>query len=673
MHRPITACAALLLCAGLAQAQPAPDSLPARQVYMLEEISIRSPQQAAAEPWLRFYQSQDLSSTEEVLSRLEGISLIRRGAYAMEPVMRGLSGNQIQVRIDGMHIAGACTDRMDPVTSYVEPSNLRSLESTQGAAGMEWGGSVGGSLNLQLKSPLLSSTPSFSGEYDARWASAAASWSQRISLGYGRERWGMRLSGAWRRAGDYRTGTGTRVPFSGYNKVNFALSSKWLLRNGSVLVLDLLKDYGWNIGYPALPMDVASADAEVLGLVWRRSFQARKLAGIEAKLYANRVYHVMDDSNRPLPGMRMDMPGWTRTAGAWLQTDWQWTPRLRTRLKADYYYSYARAEMTMYGEQGPPMFMLTWPDVGRGVLGVLAVHEWQAGRRQRLTLQARLDAAHEQVLSQMGRGELEIFGYDVDGVRYRLLPNGSIAWSSSSRSGWHSESVLAWGQRLPSINEAYGFYLFNRYDGFDYIGNPGLRAESSLQAEQRLRYQTQRSTLGLNLYGYRFRNYILGAVMPGFSVMTPGAAGVKGYENLPSAWLAGGELRWMQQWSRRWNSAAVLQYSIGAADEADPLPLLPPLTLRSSLRRQAARFWVQGEAEAALRQDRVSARFGEQPTPGWVLLNLRAGWKAAVRRGELELSAGAENLLDAAYREHLDWGGILRQGRNLYLHAGYRF
>ena len=32
----------------------------------------------------------------------------------------------------------------------------------------------------------------------------------------------------------------------------------------------------------------------------------------------------------------------------------------------------------------------------------------------------------------------------------------------------------------------------------------------------------------------------------------------------------------------------------------------------------------------------------------------------------MELAAGAENLLNATYAEHLDWGDFYRPGRNFY-------
>ena len=65
--------------------------------------------------------------------------LIKRGAYAWEPVLNDMSSERLSVTIDGMRIFGACTDKMDPVTSYVDVSNLKEVHVSGGQQGAEQG------------------------------------------------------------------------------------------------------------------------------------------------------------------------------------------------------------------------------------------------------------------------------------------------------------------------------------------------------------------------------------------------------------------------------------------------------------------------------------------------------------------------------------------------------
>ncbi|HBC03097.1 MAG TPA: hypothetical protein DC015_02595, partial [Aequorivita sp.] len=45
------------------------------------------------------------------------------------------------------------------------------------------------------------------------------------------------------------------------------------------------------------------------------------------------------------------------------------------------------------------------------------------------------------------------------------------------------------GERAPSVSEGYGFYLFNSFDNHDYIGDPGLNTEGSVDANLSVTYK----------------------------------------------------------------------------------------------------------------------------------------------------------------------------------------
>ncbi|HRN58215.1 MAG TPA: TonB-dependent receptor plug domain-containing protein, partial [Agriterribacter sp.] len=67
------------------------------------------------------------TSSDQLLESIAGINMIKRGNYAWEPTIRGLNAGQVNVTISGMAVFGACTDRMDPASSYIEPNNLQSI------------------------------------------------------------------------------------------------------------------------------------------------------------------------------------------------------------------------------------------------------------------------------------------------------------------------------------------------------------------------------------------------------------------------------------------------------------------------------------------------------------------------------------------------------------------
>jgi len=152
-----------LLCAigacllGLAaQAQEIGDSM---RVAVLETALVTAKQKTQQERLYHFFNANKAATTEDILSRLPELSLVRRGSYGMDPVIRAFSASQINVLVDGMRIHSACTDRMDPATIYIEPVNLQSLQVNTGGASLLQGSSVGGSLNLKLAEAELGCEP----------------------------------------------------------------------------------------------------------------------------------------------------------------------------------------------------------------------------------------------------------------------------------------------------------------------------------------------------------------------------------------------------------------------------------------------------------------------------------------------------------------------------------
>ena len=54
----------------------------------------------------------------ELLREVNGVSAGRMGGHGLEPVIRGQSQGQLNIRTDGGLVMGACPNRMDPPTSF---------------------------------------------------------------------------------------------------------------------------------------------------------------------------------------------------------------------------------------------------------------------------------------------------------------------------------------------------------------------------------------------------------------------------------------------------------------------------------------------------------------------------------------------------------------------------
>lgn len=614
----------------------------------------------------------NLRNTDQMLHAMPGINMIRRGNFAAEPMLRGLTSERYVTSIDGMRVFSACTDKMDPVSSYIEPINLRSLETTFGSKGNMAGSSTGGSVNFGLKKPVFNSEDTFSSSFNLGYSSVSNGFDQAMDINYAMPKIAMRLSGVHRKSQNYQDGNNSEVRYSQYEKYNYATSISYRLSDSQMLNFDFLGDDAIDIGYPALPMDVSSAKARILGLTWIAP-SLLFFQDPEVKVYFNSVKHVMDDTKRDTVAMHMDMPGETKTTGAYIKGNIFDKGVHSIHFKADFFKNFAHAEMTMYPNDSEqlPMFMMTWPDVHRSVTGMEVAHEMSFLDRFSFQSSLRLENASTYISSDFGERQLSVFGKNGNTRREFIKSlSSSLSWK---RLGSSSTISVAYGERLPSVSEQFGFYLFNRQDGYDYIGDPDIQKESNVHFELANQWQGKKSRAKISAFTYLFADYIMGIYDQSLSVMTIGAKGVKWYRNVSEALMHGGELEYQINPLEDLSLQASARYVYGVDFEGEALPQQPPLKTSLSVSRIIKGWNIQPEIEYSATQRRVSDKFNELSTNSFVLLNIRLSKTFQTSKVKYLVTGGVENIGHIAYREHFDIGGILRTGRNFYLNARWIF
>lgn len=647
------------------------------QQFNLEEIQVRPTCECIGDCSCGMAEEGDsaenrFSCTEEVLAKNGRISLIKRGNFAFEPVLNGMASDRINLTIDGMRIFAACTDKMDPVTSYVEPNNMQSFSVHHGVSGSMYGSNIGGSVNMKTVGAVIRPNQPISGEIGGGIQSSAGGVNGLMSLNYSQKKWAVAANGVYRKFGSYRAGGGAIIPYTQFEKWNGSISGKVLLSDKDLLRADVIIDEGYNIGYAALPMDVEYAKARIFGVTYQRSPALPWFDTFELKAYGNHIAHNMDDTHRDDVVMHMDMPGWSTTYGAHMDAKMsfgshQFTARL------DGYHNNTLAEMTMYPSGESEMFMLTWPDINKLSGGLYLQDDIRLNDRRSLGLNFRLEYVRSNSISDFGARQASVFGQDISSFDNRWLKNGSISYRenfTSSLSGWFT---AGYAERAPSITEQYAFYIFNAYDGFDYIGNVDLKTEKALQGDIGALWKREKLSLKATGFFYQIFDYILGAIDPALDAMTIGANGVKQSVNISSAYMTGGAVEFNWSLAKQWQLANNTSFTYGNTFEGDALPLVPPLRNATSLRWNHSRGYIAVEAEAVAAQQRINPDFGETTTPSYGLLHLRSGYTFPIGKQQLTLNAGVENILDTYYRTHLTWGGIPQPGINGYLNVSFAF
>ncbi len=615
-----------------------------------------------------FYITSQLNTIDELVSKAPGVTVTRRGNFASEPVVRGMNSERTGVTINGMKITCACTDKMDPVTSYAETDNLSSISLTKGSFNPEKTSGNFAAIDLRLKEPVLKSKTGFKGELTAGYMTVSDARKVEALFDLNTPVYGSVISFVYKQNKDYRTGSGEKVPYSGYNKFNITTSH--IIKAGSKFSakVDFLYDYAWDIGYPALTMDVKSAEAFITGAVFKLENPFGSVKTIEAGLYYNAITHIMDDSHRSNT-IKMDMPGWTKTGGANLSTLLQWGD-LKVNAKLESVFTTERAEMTMYAPNAAPMFMLTWPDIMKSEYTASVGGEKMIGRKTKILAGVWAAFNSSSIEDKLGLGEIKVFYPDFKGSDDRF-----IGGFFSGIKFYLSEKFTAGlnysnSKRSLSTSEQYAFYIFNRIDAYDYVGDPYIKNENASQVEINFEGSAGKIKAGLSLFGYFFKDYIAGVIDPSLSPMTEGANGVKIYSNIPSARMLGFESSLEAELPAGFNAIGSIQYSYGEDNSGKYLPQVPPLMGTLSLRYTKGSYRLQTEAVWAAKQNKINEAYGESTTPSYAVFNLRLSAKLLKF---LTVDTGVENIFDRNYYEHLDWLKIPRPGRNFYLSVKTEF
>ncbi len=607
-----------------------------------------------------------VASIDEHLSQLRNVSLVRRGSYAWEPVVNNMQMERLSTTIDGMKIFYACTDKMDPVTSYVESGNLQSISMNSGLDGNPQAtGNIGGSLDLRLKKVGFDNVPfqiNASAGHELNGHLAVYGADNAVS----RSRYYANVGAFYRHADNYKAGGGEEILFSQFSKVNAFANMGWRLAARSVVEGTFIFDRATDVGYPALNMDVALAQAFISSLSYKHLFQQ---ASWETKFYYNRITHEMDDTHRPDVEIHMDMPGRSWTSGCYSLFT---VTCLQHSLQFNYdlFYNRRFADMTMYPGGAAPMYMVTWPDVGTFNTGLAFSDNVQLGEHHSLRLSAKMAWQQQHLNNEEGYHALRVF-FPAMKDRYHQT-TGRVA-ASYQYSTHHSQFTIGagWGSRAPTITEAYGYYLNNTYDQYDYMGNPTLKNESAIELNSTVRLSTpdSRFSIALESNAFFFSNYIIGQFEQRLSPMTVGAEGVKVYANLSHATIANVSLsaRWMLTRHLRLHNK--VGYGLGYDAEGGSLPMIAPLTWQSSAQYAWQNILFQASVKGHARQSRYGDKYGELPSDSWAILNLSAQYTIS----HYTFRLGVENLFDKYYTTYSDWKKIPQKGRNIYANITFDF
>lgn len=222
---------------------------------------------------------------------------------------------------------------------------------------------------------------------------------------------------------------------------------------------------------------------------------------------------------------------------------------------------------------------------------------------------------------------------------------GGLVWKFAA--GWSSALNATSTTRHPSSTELYADGPHVAVQRFE-IGDAGLRPERARTLDLSLRHKGEDWSMNLTVYRSRYADYIYSSLTGEIEDDLPVAvylqddATFTGFEaevELPPLALAGGSL-----------TTRLVADAVRAELQNESLPQIPPRRVGAEW-RYSRKAWSAGiSAHRFARQDRVASH--ELPTDAYTMLGADTSWRLPWSGRELLVYLRGENLLDEDARRH---------------------
>ena len=609
-------------------------------------------------------------SVDEFLASSDNISFIKRGAYAWEPLLNNMSMERSTITIDGMHVFGACTDKMDPITSYVESNNLSAIDIKSGQEGSLHGATVAGSIDLKRKSTPFGLSKKWNGGYQTGFEFNNKQFFNLGNVSFSSHKFVVDGSISYREAENYSDGNTNEVKHSQYTKFNTSLGLAYKTSPLSSVKLEALFDKAKDVGFPALPMDLSLSRALITSASYKQLFENGLLKVWDTKAYFNTIEHYMDDTTRPENLVHMDMPGWSTTYGLVSKINLK-KEHYSSEIQLNAYDNLSIAEMRMYPQDRNKrtMFAYSWPWVTTQFAGLSTNNSWDISEKSELNFGGSLgmNYNHSKYVEFNW-----IFHPGTPQEKTRILPSLHAGYQLHLQAFDFSVGG-GYGHRAPSVSEGYGYYIYNSFDRYDYVGNPDLKNEISYESNASAGFKTQKLSIQAKVNYFYIQNYIIGRILSMGSPMNYQSVGVKGYTSLDYATLFNFSLNTSYDILPHLHWKGTVTYARGKEDNKGNLPFIRPLSYQTSLQFMYKKFEFQASVNGDATQINYSPEYGENQKSAYTICNLSTNYRFKIKEVSTVFQVGAENVFNQYYITYADWGNIPRMGRNVFTSLKFNF
>ena len=613
----------------------------------------------------------------ELLGDASGASLRDNGGLGSIPILHGLDDDRVKVLTNGMSVSPSCPNHMNPPLSYIDPSNVAQVSVMAGITPVSMGGdSIGGTIAVDSPQPVFAAPGErihTEGTLSTFYRSNGESYGPSLIGSISTQHFSFGYAGTWTNTDDYRDGHGHLVTSTYVQSTNHVVTLA-AQAAGNLFVLQAGFQNTPYEGFPNQQMDLIGNRSEFLNFRYRRNLGTSVL---DARVFWQNVRHEMnlgkDKSTFPM-AMWMPMNTHGRDLGYSVKWAIPFTERHTLQLGSELQRFTLNSTWPAVPSTTPYMAPNPFISMNDGVRSRLA---WFAEINSQWTAHwtTLLGIRNDTVWTNAGpvSGYSDMYSMDADAFNAlnRARTDIDIDATALARYEPNAHTTFEMGYarkaRAPNLYERYAWStdwmtsgMINWFgDGNYYVGNVALKPEvahtvsGTASWHDRTRKEWE---IKVTPYQTYIRDYIdvneLATQMYGMSMFSQltfanhnariWGADVSGMAALwKSSKYGRGELTGLGGWlhGRR-------------LDTGTGLYQMMPLNARVGLKEILKGFTGGPEVQMVDRKHDTDPLRFEQQTPGYTLVNFKAGYQWR----HLRLEGGGTNLLNHWY--YLPLGGV---------------
>lgn len=612
-------------------------------------------------------------ATPEAMMGMTGVWIQKTNHGGGTPFIRGLTGNQTLIMIDGIRLNNS-TFRFGPnqYLNTIDPLTLDRIEAVRGSGSVQYGSdALGGVVQLITKDPYFTQQWKASGELYLKYMSADMENTVRGDIQLSNSRFALQGGFTYSDFGDVKggKGIGKQIP-SGYDQLAGDLKAKWQLNSRNLLTFayQYLKQEDvplfYRIQLDDFKINQFDPQKRTLSYLRWESFYKNKWF---QKVSVTGLYTQSDEgrqSQRNNSTTFIEEEDIVKTGGGILEIYSQPTKIWEFTSGAEYYYDEVSSATTRINlnDNSSAEVRGLYPDGSTySNLAIFSLHSLDLGK---ISLKGGL------------RYNTFVIKVPDENLGESTIKPSALVGNFAIQYAFHPQHRLIAAVnntfRAPNINDmgTLGIVDF-RYEVPAY----DLKPEQSLNFDLSYKTNLKNFSANISLYHNELKDLIT-RVRGSFN----GADSINGIavyvkENVSKAFIQGVEMDFAYSFADHWATYGSLVFTYGENKPTEePIRRIPPLNGRLGLKYKSD-FGFQANLEClyAAKQTRLANgdksdnRIPAGGTPGFQVFNLYLGYQYKW----FQVNAGWQNILNEAYRTH--GSGIDGYGSSFWLATRFRF